>query len=135
MNAPARTTAASRDLDSREQIEAFVDRFYALLLDDPVLAPLFVDVAAVDLDVHKPHIVDYWCKLLLGDPSYQRHTMKIHRKLHGRRALSVADFERWLGFFESTVQAGWQGEKADRARRIARTIADNMQQSFLKSLK
>ncbi len=135
MNAPARTSIATCDLDSREQIAEFVDQFYAQLLEDPVLAPIFLDVAAVDLQVHKPHIVDYWCKLLLGDASYQRHTMNIHRNLHDKRALEAADFERWVGFFERTVNARWRGEKADRARRIARTIADNMQQSFLNSLK
>ncbi|MDJ0877728.1 MAG: group III truncated hemoglobin [Halieaceae bacterium] len=130
MNAPATAAVLIRDLDSREQIAAFVDAFYAELLEDPLLAPIFLDVAAVDLDVHKPHIVDYWCKLLLGDPGYQRHTMNIHRKLHGKRELTAADFERWVSFFQRTVDAGWQGEKADRARRIARTIADNMQRSF-----
>ncbi len=130
MNAPVTPTPVKRDLDSREQIAAFVDAFYARLLEDPVLAPLFTDVAAVDLDVHKPHIVDYWCKLLLKDSRYQRHTMNIHRRLHGKRALTEADFQRWVGFFRAAVDGAWAGEKADRAKHIARTIADNMHKSF-----
>ena len=82
------------DLDSRPQIEAFVDLFYARMLKDPQLAPIFLDVAAVDLAVHLPHIKDYWSKLLLGEAAYRRHTMNIHRQLHGKRPLEAADFER-----------------------------------------
>ena len=55
------------DLDSRENIERFVDLFYERLLADEQLAPIFVDIAEIDLAVHLPHIKDYWCKLLLGE--------------------------------------------------------------------
>ncbi len=130
MNAPVRHPLVKSDLDSREQIAAFVECFYAGLLKDPVLAPIFLEVAAVDLEVHKPHIVDYWCKLLLGDMHYQRHTMNIHRKLHGKRALAAADFQRWLDHFERTVDTGWRGEKTERAKQLARAIAGNMNRSL-----
>ncbi|HCD57283.1 MAG TPA: globin, partial [Halieaceae bacterium] len=50
------------DLDNRATIEGFVDQFYARVLADPRLAPIFLDVAQIDLDVHLPHIKDYWCK-------------------------------------------------------------------------
>ena len=118
------------DLDSREQVEAFVDAFYDKMLADPVLAPIFIDVAEIDLDVHLPHIKDYWCKLLLGETAYRRHTMNIHRQLHGKRPLEAGDFERWLGLFQRTVDSGWAGEKAERAKRIAASIADNMRRSI-----
>ena len=61
-------------MDSRERIELFVDYFYSSLLQDEQLAPIFVDTAQIDLSVHLPHIKNYWCKLLLGDKGYQRHT-------------------------------------------------------------
>jgi hemoglobin len=119
------------DLDSRERIECFVDRFYERLLADEQLAPIFVDVAEIDLDVHLPHIKDYWCKLLLGEKGYTRHTMNIHRKLHGKRALRPDDFERWLAFFVATVDDHFAGERAERAKQIAAAIAANMRKSLL----
>ena len=122
-------SVARAELDSREQVEAFVDAFYARVLKDPVLAPIFLDVAAVDLAVHLPYIKDYWSKLLLGERGYQRHTMNIHRALHARRALTTADFERWLALFCATLDAGWQGNGAERARRVAAAIAGNMQEN------
>lgn len=118
------------DLDSREHIEQFVDRFYARMLQDEVLAPIFVDVAGIDLDVHLPHIKDYWCKLLLGEKGYQRHTMNIHRALHGKRPLRADDFARWLDYFQTTVDMYYAGERAERAKQVAASIADNMQKSL-----
>ena len=118
------------DLDSRANIEAFVDSFYARLLGDPQMAPIFFAVAKIDLAVHLPHIKDYWCKLLLGERRYQRHTMAIHRRLHARRPLLSADFQRWLQHFEATLDAGFAGPRTERARRLAHAIADNMQQGL-----
>ena len=123
-------TDAHPDLDSREKIEHFVDLFYQRMLSDEILAPIFVDVADIDLAVHLPHIKDYWCKLLLGEQSYRRHTMNTHRQLHGKRTLEASDFDRWLATFVSTVDDNFSGEKADRAKRVAASIAENMQKSL-----
>jgi hemoglobin len=118
------------DLDNRENIVEFVDCFYERILADPKLAPIFIDVAEVDLAVHLPHIKDYWCKLLLGDKRYQRHTMNIHRQLHGKRALHARDFQRWLDLFVATVDEDYAGKRAERAKLIAKTIAKNMQKAL-----
>lgn len=122
--------AARPDLDCRENIECFIDRFYQRLLADERLAPIFVDVAAIDLAVHLPHIKDYWCKLLLGEKGYQRHTMNIHRQLHGKQPLQAEDFQRWLDTFTATVDEGFAGERAERAKQVAAAIAANMQKSL-----
>ena len=114
------------DLNSRRRVEMFVDVFYLKVLADPVLAPIFIDVAAIELDQHLLHIKDYWCKLLLGETAYQRHTMKIHRQLHGKRPLLEEDFQRWLKLFVTSVDEHFQGEKAERAKRVAAAIAGNM---------
>ena len=118
------------DMDSRESIERFVDAFYARLLADEQLAPIFVDVAEIELAVHLPHIKDYWCKLLLGEKGYQRHTMNIHRQLHGKRALQAQDFQRWLDYFIATLDDNFAGERTQRAKQVAAAIAANMQASL-----
>ncbi len=119
------------DLDSREQVELFVDAFYERLLADPVLAPIFLNVAEIDLAVHLPHIKNYWCKLLLGENAYHRHTMNIHRAVHHKRALSGDDFRRWLDLFVGTLDEGFQGPKADRAKQVATSIAANMNEALI----
>jgi hemoglobin len=123
--------ASRSDLDSREHIGFFVDRFYEQLLADEQLAPIFFDVAKIDLSAHLPHIKDYWCKLLLGESQYQRHTMDIHRRLNAKRPLHAEDFQRWLAFFKETVDTHFVGERASRAKRVAATIAANMERAML----
>lgn len=118
------------DLDCREHIEQFIDRFYQQVLQDGQLAPIFLNVAQIDLQVHLPHIKNYWCKLLLGDKAYRRHTMNIHRTLHSRQTLTAGDFQRWLGLFSGTLDASYAGPYAEKARRIAGVIAENMQQGL-----
>ena len=86
--------------------------------------------AEVDLAIHLPHIKDYWHKLLLGEKKYQRHTMNIHRQIHSKRALQAEDFQRWLNCFSATADAHFAGERTDRAKRMAKTIAANMEQSL-----
>ena len=120
----------SADLDSRQNIEAFVDSFYQRLLADSQLAPIFVDVAQVDLSQHLPHIKNYWCKLLLGEKDYRRHTMNIHRDLHSKRSLQAADFQRWLALFVATVDESFAGDRAERAKKVAQTIAKNMENTL-----
>lgn len=121
------------DLASRANIEHFVELFYQQVLKDPQLAPIFMDVAKIDLDVHLPHIKDYWCKLLLGERAYQRHTMNIHRQLHAKQSLRDSDFERWLALFVAVVDENFAGERATRAKLVARSIASNMQATLSSS--
>lgn len=118
------------DLQSRDDIERFVTAFYQQLLADKELAPIFVDVAEIDLDQHKPLIIAYWEKLLLGGTDYRRHTMNIHRAVHSKRPLRAHDFQRWLAFFTQTMDDLYEGPLAERAKTIAATIANNMQASL-----
>jgi len=115
------------DIDSRERLDQFIESFYAKVLLDPVLAPIFLDIASIDLSVHLPHIGDYWAKLLLKDTNYQRHTMNIHRELHSKNPLTEKDFQRWLALFVETADEMYEGENTERAKRIATSIAGNMQ--------
>lgn len=127
---PPEVSPEKPDLSSRENIAAFVELFYQQLLADAQLAPIFLDVADIDLAVHLPHIKDYWCKLLLGEKGYRRHTMNIHRQLHGKQPLQPGDFQRWLALFNATLDDHFSGESAERARQVAASIATNMEASL-----
>ena len=123
-------TANKSDLDSPENIAVFVEAFYERLLADPHLAPIFIDVANIDVREHFPRIQAYWQKLLLGDSGYQRHTMNIHRQLHDKQNLQLSDFKLWLTYFIETADEHFSGAKTERAKRIAETIAGNMSTSL-----
>ena len=123
--------ASLPDIQSQHDIDRFVDTFYSKLLNDEELAPIFIDIAKVDLTVHLPIIKSYWAKLLLGDKTYQRHTMNIHRVVHSKQKLTEDNFNRWLAFFEATIDSMYVGCCADRAKLLAATIASNMSRALV----
>jgi hemoglobin len=117
---------ARPDLDSPEQISQFIDDFYARVLLDPLLAPLFLEVARIDLAVHLPRIKAYWCKMLLREDGYRRHMMRKHRDLDRQQKLQATHYQRWLELFEETLANGYVGPFAERAGELARRVAGNM---------
>lgn len=122
------------DLDSPANIERFVRAFYARVLKDPELAPIFLHTAKIDLDLHLPLICSYWEKLLLGDRSYQRHTMNIHREVHEKQPFTAENFKTWLRLFLATAEQLCRGPKAEQAQRTAARIATNMERNVTPTL-
>jgi hemoglobin len=102
--------------------QRFIDAFYAGVLDDTLLAPLFLEVAGIDLAEHLPHIRAYWCKMLLGEPGYSRHMMARHRALDGKVKLTGPHYRRWLQLFEETLRETGFRAPAEHARDLARRI-------------
>lgn len=121
---------AASDLDTPAAIDGFVDAFYARVLSDPLLAPLFLEVAAIDPVTHLPRIKAYWRKMLIGDTDYRRHMMQKHRDLDFRAPLQTAHYARWLGLFEATLAERHAGPVAERARALARRVARNMRRNL-----
>ncbi|MED5388242.1 MAG: group III truncated hemoglobin [Pseudomonadota bacterium] len=114
------------DLDCRENIDAMVHGFYRRLLEDPVMAPVFLEVAAIDLQQHLPTICQYWYKMLLGERDYQRHMMQKHRALDDKQSLTGEHHERWLQHFMANLEGRFAGPGTDRARHIAFRVMDNL---------
>lgn len=114
------------DLDNKETIKVFVEQFYEKVLVDELLAHIFTDVAKINIEEHFLKIRSYWEKMLLKDPAYKRHMMNIHREVYAKFPFSTQEFERWVKLFVETVEQGYQGPMADRAIKLANTIAFNM---------
>ncbi len=119
---------ASRDLDSREAIHELVQAFYGRVLEDPLLRPVFLEVAGVDLEHHLPTIEAYWRKMLLGEQGvYERHMVKKHEAVHNTEPLRPEHFQRWGEHFHATLNERFEGPYADRAHRIADRILANLE--------
>jgi hemoglobin len=56
--------------------------------------------------------------------------MNIHRAVHSKRPFTATDFERWLEFFQTTLDARFAGPRADQAKQTAAYIASNMSKSL-----
>lgn len=114
------------DLDSRTQIHDMVVSFYRAVVFDDVLEPVFDEMAEVDWPSHIPRLIDYWCRILLGDPSYAGAMYAAHRHLHERAPFEVEWFDRWHQLFVDTVDAGWEGPHADAAKAHAERSLEAM---------
>ncbi len=114
--------APSGDLDSPEEIDEMVRRFYADVAQDDLLGPMFNDVARVDWSEHLSKLSAFWCRALLGIAGYSGNPFRAHLLVHNQRAFTAAHFERWLSLFHETLELGWIGPNARRAA----TLADNV---------
>ena len=119
-----------RDIDDPAAIARLVDAFYARVLVDPTLAPVFTEVARVDLDHHLPTIKAFWRKMLLGHPDYARNMVARHATVHARLPLGRRHFDRWLALFTRTVDDHFAGPGAERAKLLAQRIAANLERNL-----
>ncbi len=118
--------ATSADLDTRGQIHDLVVAFYRELIMDENLGPVFTEVPEVDWSHHIQLLIDYWCRVLLGDQSYQGAILNAHRRVHDLQAFTSENFDRWYGLWIATIDQTWTGPLADKAKSHAARIAASL---------
>ena len=119
------------DLDTPTHIDMFVHSFYNKLLNDELMAPVFLTHANIDILAHLPTISLYWQKMLWGDRQYDNHTMNIHRSVHANHPFEAQHFHRWFYYFEQTAAESFSGTFTDRALDIAQKVITNMKKQML----
>lgn len=119
------------DLDTRAAVHDAVVGFYREVVFDDVLAPVFDEVAQVDWAAHIPKLIDYWCRVLLGQPGYQGAILHAHEHVHDLGPMRTEHFERWLQLWSTTIDARWSGPKADTAKRHAERIGAMLHRRLL----
>lgn len=108
-------------LDTRDQIERMVNLFYDQVKKDPLIGPIFNDVAQVDWNEHLPKLYNFWEDLLLGSNNYHGRPFPPHVPLN----LKIEHFERWIQLFYKTIDENFMGMKAGEAKARALRIAQN----------
>jgi hemoglobin len=119
------------DLDSRTQVHHLVVRFYREVVFDDRLGPVFSEVAEVDWSAHIPKLIDYWCRVLLAEPGYEGSILAAHQRVHDAEAFRADLFDRWYLLFSATVDEGWRGPIAERAKSHAARIATTLARRLL----
>ncbi|MFJ4989315.1 group III truncated hemoglobin [Streptomyces sp. NPDC088732] len=123
---PAGGAPAARDLTGRPDVEALVSAFYGRAFADPLIGPVFTDVAKMDLAAHMPVMCDFWESVLFAAGLYRRNALHPHLALHRLAPLGPAHFDRWLALWTTTVDALYRGEKAELAKTQAQRIAGSL---------
>jgi hemoglobin len=116
-----------RDIETRDDLVVLVANFYDLLLSDETMAPIFIEVAEIDLETHLPHLVEFWYSLIFMTGTYRRNVMELHLALHLKVKLEQNHFEIWLKYFENSVRDLYEGPNSELAIERAKSIAQLMQ--------
>ena len=119
------------DLDSRAQIHDLVVDFYREVVFDPLLGPVFTEVAEVDWSQHIPRLIDFWARVLLGEVGYDGHMIGPHEQVHRLEPLGREHFDRWYELFVASVDRGWHGPNAEAAKAHAERVAGTLSRRIL----
>jgi len=109
-----------RELTGRQEVVRLVDTFYDKVNRDPLLAPIFNEVAQVDWDHHLPVMYQFWESVLFGAGTFQGRPFPKHAVL----PVDQPHFERWLTLFRDTMDELFEGPKAEEAKLRALCVAD-----------
>src|SRR4051794_40420206 len=90
----------ARAVVTETMVERLMHVFYARVLDDEILAPVFQQRLAACWDAHLATMVDFWSSVALTTGRYGGKPHLVHQPL----GLSPEHFSRWLSLFESTAQ-------------------------------
>lgn len=115
-----------RDIRDRADVAQLVESFYRRAFADPLIGPIFTDVAHMDLEHHLPIMCDFWETVLFRAGSYRRNAFAMHVALDAKTRLGAAEFDRWLELWVANVDAQFAGESAERAKIQARRIAGSI---------
>lgn len=119
--ARARAEIVARTGIDEAMIRDLVDRFYARVREDDLLAPVF-EARVRDWDAHLARMRAFWSSVALMSGVYHGQPMEKHLPL----PVGGAHFDRWLTLFEATAAAvcppAAAAHFADRARRIAESL-------------
>lgn len=112
-----------KDIQEHTDIVLLVDQFYSKIKTNPILSPIFSDVAKVDWDHHLPKMYSFWGSILLGEQTYSGNPMQVHVALSKLTPLSEHEFDEWLLLFNATVDELFSGTNAEEAKLRASNIA------------
>lgn len=115
------------DLQTRQDIALLVATFYEKVFADELIGYIFTDVAKVNIETHFPKITDFWEGILFQNPIYCGNPMQTHIHLNEQETLKPEHFERWIVIFKDTIDALFEGEKTEKAKQSALSIATLIQ--------
>jgi hemoglobin len=104
------------DITRRADVHDLVVAFYRDVVFDELLEPVFGEVAEVDWASHIPKLIDYWCRVLLGEVGYAGALLAAHQHVHAIDPLRLEHFDRWYELWAGSIDRRWQGPVADQAK-------------------
>lgn len=111
------------DIQNKDDIQRFVNGFYAKVQGDEMLSPVFAaKIPAEAWPAHLERLYAFWNAILFAERGFDGNPMQKHLRL----PVGEEHFGRWLALFNETIDESFDGHKADEAKQRAASIADLM---------
>jgi hemoglobin len=115
-----------RDLESLADCRVLVERFYATATRDPLLGPVFAARLSRTWPEHLDTMSRFWATVLFAERLYQGRPLDRHQGL----PLAQPHFTRWLTLWTESVDALFNGKRAEHAKQGAARMAVRMAASM-----
>jgi len=115
-----------RDVESRQDIEDFLQAFYKNAFADELIGHFFTVVVPLDLEMHIPIIASFWESIIFNTHGYRKNVMEVHQHIHNLSKINKEHLDRWVQLFTLTVDEYFQGVKTELMKQRARSIATLM---------
>ena len=116
-----------KEIETRADIELLVDEFYKRVKKDEVIGYIFNNAVNFSWEKHIPVMYSFWESMLLDKFTYKGSLMMKHLELDEREQLKPEHFARWKKLFFETLDAFFEGEKADEAKKKVESMEQLMQ--------
>jgi hemoglobin len=116
-------------------IRQLVDSFYAKVMKDETLSPIFREAIGEDPQIwefHMQRMYGFWSSVLLGTGVYHGNPLQKHRNLP---TFDISLFDRWLSLFAETAHHLYAVEIADLLIEKSKRIADSLKLGLFYTLK
>ena len=120
-------TKKMNDIQNQDDLYLLVAEFYKKLLSDDSISYIFTDVVKIHLEEHLPILVTFWSQAILGTGGYVKNLTQIHLDIDKKEPLTPELFKIWLHHFFNAVDENFIGEKAEKIKTQALSIATIMQ--------
>lgn len=111
---------------TQEHIQNLVFHFYKRVQKDPLLGPIFNEVAKVNWDHHLPLICQFWNSIMLKTNEYHGNAFRKHLELGKKTKLNEIHFTRWLQIFQAESIIYLPSQDAQCIVHKARLIAKSL---------
>lgn len=113
---------------SKENLNKLVIKFYAKVVKDDLIGPIFIDVLGKDLksekwQAHIQLLTNFWAAIALGESDYNSSPFAPHVEFADR--LSIKAFEQWLKLFFETLNTIYVPALAQQFLARSKNIAGN----------
>lgn len=102
-----------KDIEGKDDLVLLVDAFYTEVRADEILGPIFNTIIADNWSKHLSIMYGFWNSVLFGVAGYKGQAVGKHIEIDRKISLEARHFERWIGLWNTIVDAHFVGKNAE----------------------